>query len=133
MGGNRAISKVLIANNGIAAVKAIRSIKQWSYETFGSDTMIQFVAMATPEDIKVNAAFIHLADECISVPGGPNNCNYANVQLIVDVAERSGAQAVWAGWGHASENPKLPDALAKTASKIVWIGMFFVCCSCRHL
>lgn len=28
--------------------------------------------------------------------------------------------AVWAGWGHASENPKLPESLAK--SKIVFIG-----------
>eukprot|EP00462_Mataza_sp_D1_P008469 CAMPEP_0175150646 /NCGR_PEP_ID=MMETSP0087-20121206/18007_1 /TAXON_ID=136419 /ORGANISM="Unknown Unknown, Strain D1" /LENGTH=2299 /DNA_ID=CAMNT_0016436657 /DNA_START=64 /DNA_END=6963 /DNA_ORIENTATION=+ len=121
-GGSHAISRILIANNGIAAVKCIRSIKQWTYETFGRDNVIEFVAMATPEDIKVNAAFIHLADECISVPGGPNNNNYANVQLIVDIAERTGSHAVWAGWGHASENPKLPDALAKTANNIIWIG-----------
>ena len=31
------IRKVLIANNGIAAVKAIRSIRQWSYDTFGNE------------------------------------------------------------------------------------------------
>lgn len=29
LGGKRAIHKVLIANNGIAAVKAIRSIRRW--------------------------------------------------------------------------------------------------------
>ncbi len=34
-GGTRVISKILIANNGIAALKAIRSIKKWSYEVFG--------------------------------------------------------------------------------------------------
>lgn len=120
--GKRAISRVLIANNGIAAVKAIRSIRKFSYETFGKDDVIKFVAMATPEDIKANATYIHLADEFIAVPGGPNNNNYANVQLIVDIAERCGAHAVWAGWGHASENPTLPDSLVASASKIQWIG-----------
>jgi len=32
------------------------------------------------------------------VPGGTNNNNYANVELIVDVAERMDVHAVWAGW-----------------------------------
>jgi biotin carboxylase len=38
-----------------------------------------------------------LAD-CLQVPGGTNNNNYANVELIVDVAERMNVHAVWAGW-----------------------------------
>jgi len=29
---------------------------------------------------------------------------------------------VWAGWGHASENPKLPESLAASAKKIIFIG-----------
>src|SRR5205807_232009 len=96
----------------IAAVKAIRSIRRWAYETFGNDKVIEFVVMATPEDIKANAAYIHLADEFVSVPGGTNNNNYANVMLITELAERCNAHAVWAGWGHASENPKLPESLS---------------------
>ena len=121
-GGRHVITRILIANNGIAAVKAIRSIRKWAYETFGNDKAIEFVAMATPEDMKVNAAYIHLADEFVSVPGGSNNNNYANVQLITDIAERTGAHAVWAGWGHASENPKLPESLALTKNGVVWMG-----------
>ncbi|KAJ3823032.1 acetyl CoA carboxylase, partial [Lentinula raphanica] len=104
-GGHTVITKVLIANNGIAAVKEIRSIRQWSYETFGSERQVEFTVMATPEDLKVNAEYIRMADRYIEVPGGTNNNNYANVDLIVDVAERAGVHAVWAGWGHASENP----------------------------
>jgi hypothetical protein len=46
------IEKVLIANNGVAAVKAIRSIRKWAYETFGDERAIQFVVMATPEDLR---------------------------------------------------------------------------------
>lgn len=34
----------------------------------------------------------------MQVPGGTNNNNYANVELIVDVAERMNVHAVWAGW-----------------------------------
>lgn len=30
--------------------------------------------------------------------------------------------AVWPGWGHASENPDLPEALARTPRKIVFLG-----------
>ncbi|KAJ7623271.1 acetyl CoA carboxylase [Roridomyces roridus] len=121
-GGHTVITKVLIANNGIAAVKEIRSIRQWSYETFGREREVEFTVMATPEDLKVNAEYIRMADRYIEVPGGSNNNNYANVDLIVDVAERAGVHAVWAGWGHASENPRLPESLAASKNKIVFIG-----------
>ena len=46
------IQKVLIANNGVAAVKAIRSIRRWAYEVFGNEKAISFVVMATPEDLR---------------------------------------------------------------------------------
>ncbi|KAG1780813.1 carboxyl transferase domain-containing protein [Suillus placidus] len=121
-GGHTVITKVLIANNGIAAVKEIRSIRQWSYETFGTERAVEFTVMATPEDLKVNAEYIRMADQYIEVPGGSNNNNYANVDLIVDVAERAGVHAVWAGWGHASENPRLPESLAASKNRIVFIG-----------
>lgn len=107
---------------GIAAVKEIRSVRQWSYETFGDDRAVEFTVMATPEDLKVNAEYIRMADRYVEVPGGTNNHNYANVDLIVDVAERAGVHAVWAGWGHASENPRLPESLAASKNRIVFIG-----------
>ncbi|XP_032304401.1 acetyl-CoA carboxylase 1 isoform X5 [Coturnix japonica] len=112
-GGNRVIEKVLIANNGIAAVKCMRSIRRWSYEMFRNERAIRFVVMVTPEDLKANAEYIKMADHYVPVPGGPNNNNYANVELILDIAKRIPVQAVWAGWGHASENPKLPELLHK--------------------
>jgi len=39
--GKRSIRKVLIANNGIAAVKCMRSVRTWSYETFGDDRAVR--------------------------------------------------------------------------------------------
>ena len=87
-----------------------------------------------------------MADFVCKVNGGSNNNNYANVELIVNMAVHHKVenhpflmnfpkkyeswtknkiikqnfvsvffqvQAVWAGWGHASENPKLPASLSK--------------------
>lgn len=97
-GGHTVITNVLIANNGIAAVKEIRSVRRWAYETFGDERAIQFTVMATPEDLAANADYIRMADQYVEVPGGTNNNNYANVELIVDIAERMDVHAVWAGW-----------------------------------
>ena len=74
----------------------------------------------TPEDLEANAEFIRLADQYVLAPGGANHNNYANCDLISEIARSKGVQAVWAGWGHASENPKLPDLLAK--SGIMFLG-----------
>ncbi|KAK2522859.1 Acacb [Columba guinea] len=119
-GGTRVIEKVLIANNGIAAVKCMRSIRRWSYEMFRNERAIRFVVMVTPEDLKANAEYIKMADHYVPVPGGTNNNNYANVELIVDISKRIPVQAVWAGWGHASENHKLPELLQKNG--IAFLG-----------
>jgi acetyl-CoA carboxylase/biotin carboxylase 1 len=69
-----------------------------------------------------NAEYIRMGDVIVDVPGGSNNHNYANVTLIVELARLHGVHAVWAGWGHASENPTLPDSLAKSLPPIKFIG-----------
>jgi acetyl-CoA carboxylase/biotin carboxylase 1 len=71
---------------------------------------------------RANAEYIRMADVIVDVPGGSNNHNYANVTLIVELARLHGVHAVWAGWGHASENPLLPDTLAKSNPPIKFIG-----------
>ena len=80
-------------------------MRKWCYEQFGYERAVEFVAMATPEDLAVNADYIRMADEYVEVPGGSNNNNYANVDFIVDVAERAGVHAVWAGWYVFSSSP----------------------------
>jgi len=118
-GGKRVIRKVLVANNGMAAAKAIMSMRRWAYTTLGDEDAIQFLAMATPEDLKANAEFIRQADDFVEVPGGSNKNNYANVDLIVDLAVRERVDAVWPGWGHASENPKLPNTLKEKGIQFI--------------
>jgi len=69
-----------------------------------------------------NAEYIRMADIIVDVPGGSNNHNYANVTLIVELARLHGVHAVWAGWGHASEKPTLPNTLALSDPPIAFIG-----------
>lgn len=135
-GGDFFINSVLIASNGLAAVKGIKSIRKWSYETFGDARVIRIIAMVAREDIEGNSEFIKLSDEYVEVPAGPNYNNYANVDLIVSIAQKYHVQvpkrtfmhdfillqAVWAGWGHASENPRLPDILHSLEPRIAFIG-----------
>lgn len=49
-GGDHAIEKILIANNGIGATKAIRSIRRWSFETFGNERMVRLVNIRCSSD-----------------------------------------------------------------------------------
>jgi acetyl-CoA carboxylase/biotin carboxylase 1 len=45
--------------------------------------------------------------------------NYANVDLIVDIAVAQKVDAVWPGWGHASENPRLPSTLKERGIQFI--------------
>ena len=52
----------------------------------------------TPEDLKANAEYIKMADHYVPVPGGSNNNNYANVELILDIAMRTQVQVNINSW-----------------------------------
>lgn len=97
-GGQRPIHSILVANNGIAAVKFVRSIRKWAFTTFGNEKAISLVAMATHDDIKANAEHIHMADQFVEVPSGPSANNYGNVKLIAETAVQAAVDAVWPGW-----------------------------------
>ena len=44
VGGSHEIRRVLVANNGIAAVKVIRSIRKWASETLGREREVSGAA-----------------------------------------------------------------------------------------
>lgn len=121
LGVTKPIHRLLIANNGLAAVKGIDSIRSWLYEHIGDSEAIEFVSMATPEDLKANAEFISIADQHVLVPGGPNSNNYANVDVIMQTALQNTCDAIYPGWGHASENPALPRECLKS-NRVVFLG-----------
>lgn len=118
---NRVIRRVLVANNGMAAVKVILGIRAWARKNLGDPKAIEVVVMATPEDIKNELRFIDMADIVEPVPQGEDNlANYANVDLIVRIALKYGADAVHPGWGHASEETYLAKRLEEEG--VIFMG-----------
>ena len=61
----------------MAATKAILSMKQWAYLDPGLESVLEFVVMATRDDLDANAEFIWLADTFVEVPLGKNAKKYA--------------------------------------------------------
>ena len=90
----------MIANNGMAAAKSIASMRNWSHMEFGAN-VLEFIVLASQDDLDANADFIRLADSYVPVPAGKNTENYANVDLICEIARQRQVDAVWPGWGHA--------------------------------
>ena len=45
-------------------------------------------------NLQLFSEYIKMADHYVPVPGGPNNNNYANVELIVDIAKRMPVQVL---------------------------------------
>ncbi|KAF1749071.1 hypothetical protein GCK72_025538 [Caenorhabditis remanei] len=114
------IRKLLVATNGIAAVRCITTINRFLNHTFRNDKLIHYVCMATQDEIDANSEYIKKATSLVISPSGSNKNNYANVDEVVKHAIEKNVDAVWAGWGHASENPDLPRRLAE--NNIVFIG-----------
>ena len=74
LGGDKPVHSVLVANNGLAAVKFMRSVRNWAFKRFGDERAIKLIAMATPEDMLAEAEHIRLADQFIEVAGGALSC-----------------------------------------------------------
>ena len=113
------VKRILIANNGMAAMKFLTSMKQGrAFDEAASE--FEFFGMVSPEDLESGATYVEGLDYIILVPSGPSVCNYSNVKLIVESAVKHECDAVWPGWGHASENFELAQALELAG--ICWIG-----------
>jgi acetyl-CoA/propionyl-CoA carboxylase biotin carboxyl carrier protein len=100
-------SKVLIANRGEIAVRVINACRELGIKT---------VAIYSEPD--KHGRHVSLADESFQLDGQPGKV-YLDIPQIVEVAKKSGAQAVHPGYGFLSENGDFAEAVLAAGMKFV--------------
>ena len=103
------ISRILVANRAEIALRVIRTARDMGIES-----------VAVYSDSDRDAQFVTQADQAYALGGESYAETYMNIEKLLDVAVRSGADAVHPGYGFLSEIPEF--AAAVQAAGIVWIG-----------
>ena len=103
------INKILIANRGEIAVRVIRACRELGIET-----------VAVYSEADRTALHVRYADEAVLIgPPAPRE-SYLKIETILDVARRTGADAIHPGYGFLSEREEFAQACQDEG--IVFIG-----------
>ena len=103
------INKILIANRGEIAVRIIRAARDLGIPT-----------VAVYSDVDRTALHVRYADEAVHI-GGPRPAeSYLKKDTLIEVARRTGADAIHPGYGFLAENADFAQQVIDEG--IVWIG-----------
>src|SRR6266705_6158431 len=101
--------KVLIPNRGEIAVRIIRACRE-----------LGLTSVAVYSDADRNALHVRMADEAYHIGPSQASRSYLHVPTIIEVAKRSGAQAIHPGYGFLSENAMFVEACI--AEGLIFVG-----------
>ncbi len=107
--GLEMFEKILIANRGEIACRVIKTARAMGIAT-----------VAVYSDADRHARHVRLADEAVRIGPAASRDSYLRGDIIIDVAKRTGAQAIHPGYGFLSENAAFAEECAR--NNIVFIG-----------
>ncbi|XP_039492488.1 methylcrotonoyl-CoA carboxylase subunit alpha, mitochondrial [Drosophila santomea] len=105
----RPISKILISNRGEIACRVIRTARKLGVRT-----------VAVFSDPDEESLHTQLADEAYRVGEAPSSASYLRGERILDIAKRSGAQAIHPGYGFLSESVEFAELCQREG--IIFMG-----------
>ena len=103
------IRKILVANRGEIAVRVMRSCRE-----------MDILTVAVYSDADGGAMHVRYADEAYHIGPSPSSESYLNIDKIIEVAKKCGAEAIHPGYGFLSENATFSDRCKQEG--IIFIG-----------
>src|SRR5687768_16611470 len=103
------MQKILVANRGEIAMRVMRTAK---------DMGIKTVAVFSEADRHM--PFVRYADEAVCIGPAPSSQSYLRADKIIEVAKKTGADAIHPGYGFLSENAGFSKAVSDAG--LIFIG-----------
>ncbi|MBN3036728.1 MAG: acetyl-CoA carboxylase biotin carboxylase subunit [Bacteroidales bacterium] len=103
------IRKILVANRGEIAIRVMRTCRE-----------MDILSVAVFSDADRTSMHVRYADEAYHIGPSPSVESYLNIDRIIDVAKRSGADAIHPGYGFLSENAQFSRRCREEG--IIFIG-----------
>lgn len=102
------VTKVLIANRGEIAVRIIRACREIGVET-----------VAVFSDADRQSMHVRFADEAYYIGPAPSKESYLRMDKIIEVAKKSGADAIHPGYGFLAEREEFAITCAENGIKFI--------------
>jgi len=103
------ITSVLVANRGEIARRVFRTARARGVAT-----------VAVHSDADAASPHVREADAAVHLPGNAPNETYLRADLLIEAAQRAGADAIHPGYGFLSENADFARAVERAG--LTWIG-----------
>tara|TARA_B100000401_G_C52797736_1_gene716852 strand:- start:829 stop:2169 length:1341 start_codon:yes stop_codon:yes gene_type:complete len=100
--------KILIANRGVIAIRALRAAKELGYK-------VASVYSTVDKDQK----HLKLSDEAICIGPGPAKDSYLNEAAIIAAAELANVDAIYPGFGFLAENASFAEKCNQSGFKFI--------------
>jgi len=107
--------KLLIANRGEIACRIIKTCRKMGIKT-----------VAVYSNADTNALFVQMADEAYNIGPSPSSQSYLNINKILEVIKKTGANLVHPGYGFLSENREFAKVLEKNGVTFVGPSVYSI-------